>query len=392
MLSLPNDCILLDGPACVGNLSVSPNRLFCPRSIVPFWREIWLERVEPARDPTPSSASSRPSTTASPIFASASRASSRRLTPTGTTRSSTIAAPDRTREIAEEYAARDPRIRVHNNDEFVSCEANHNIAVRQISPESKYCKIVAADDWLFPECLARMVELADANPTVGIVSSYGLRDRGKAVHPPGFPIPILSCPGVKSAATRSWAAPISLASPPRCLYRADLTRIRHAFFNESHIQADTESCYEFLRDNDFGFIHQILYLHSHAERLHDRVRRRTEHIPSGEDRPSSEVRSRISQPGRSAERSARAYPRNVLFFSRVDLSFDVGDGTSGHFTRSASGRWATPYDTRALSGSSAFIFSISSSIQNALSKPSGDTAPACFTRGGRGEWQKRLSA
>jgi hypothetical protein len=46
MLSLPNDCILLDGPACVGNLSVSPNRLFCPRSIVPFWREIWLERVE----------------------------------------------------------------------------------------------------------------------------------------------------------------------------------------------------------------------------------------------------------------------------------------------------------------------------------------------------------
>jgi hypothetical protein len=46
MLSLHNDCIVLEGPACVGDLSVAPNRLFCPRNIVPFWREIWLERVE----------------------------------------------------------------------------------------------------------------------------------------------------------------------------------------------------------------------------------------------------------------------------------------------------------------------------------------------------------
>lgn len=46
MLSLPNDCIILEGATCVGDLSVYPNRLFCPRSIYPFWREIWLERVE----------------------------------------------------------------------------------------------------------------------------------------------------------------------------------------------------------------------------------------------------------------------------------------------------------------------------------------------------------
>jgi hypothetical protein len=45
MLSLSNDCIILEGATCVGDLSVGPNRLFCPRSIYPFWREIWLERV-----------------------------------------------------------------------------------------------------------------------------------------------------------------------------------------------------------------------------------------------------------------------------------------------------------------------------------------------------------
>jgi hypothetical protein len=37
------DCIILDGVTCQGCLS--RNRLFCPRSIYPYWREIWLERV-----------------------------------------------------------------------------------------------------------------------------------------------------------------------------------------------------------------------------------------------------------------------------------------------------------------------------------------------------------
>lgn len=44
MIRLPNDCIILEGVVCVGDLS--RNRLFCPRAIYPYWREIWLERVE----------------------------------------------------------------------------------------------------------------------------------------------------------------------------------------------------------------------------------------------------------------------------------------------------------------------------------------------------------
>src|ERR1035437_3708414 len=83
---------------------------------------------------------------------------------------------DGTLQIAERYAAKDPRIRVHNNQNFLQVVANHNHALRQISPTSKYCKLVFADDWLFPECLERMVALAEAHPPVGIVSSYGLRD------------------------------------------------------------------------------------------------------------------------------------------------------------------------------------------------------------------------
>ena len=44
MMHFSNPCIVLDGVACSGNLS--SERMFCPRAIYPYWREIWLERAE----------------------------------------------------------------------------------------------------------------------------------------------------------------------------------------------------------------------------------------------------------------------------------------------------------------------------------------------------------
>ena len=43
LLKLPNDCVILDGVFCCAEFS--EDRLFCPRELPPFWREIWLERV-----------------------------------------------------------------------------------------------------------------------------------------------------------------------------------------------------------------------------------------------------------------------------------------------------------------------------------------------------------
>src|SRR6187455_2885933 len=83
---------------------------------------------------------------------------------------------DNTLAIAEEYARQDPRIRVVTNDKFVRAMENYNIAVRQLSPESRYCKVVAADDWVFPQCLELMVALGEENPSVAIIGSYGLRE------------------------------------------------------------------------------------------------------------------------------------------------------------------------------------------------------------------------
>jgi hypothetical protein len=43
MITLPNPCVILDGVVCTGHNSV--DRMFCPRAIYPYWREVWLKRV-----------------------------------------------------------------------------------------------------------------------------------------------------------------------------------------------------------------------------------------------------------------------------------------------------------------------------------------------------------
>jgi hypothetical protein len=44
MVTIPNPCLILDGVTCSGHRS--SDRMFCPRSIYPYWREIWLERAD----------------------------------------------------------------------------------------------------------------------------------------------------------------------------------------------------------------------------------------------------------------------------------------------------------------------------------------------------------
>src|SRR5271165_507440 len=73
---------------------------------------------------------------------------------------------DGSEEIARQYAARDRRIRVITNQTFLRAVPNHNLASRQISADSKYCKIVFADDWISPECVEAIVAVAEKNPSV----------------------------------------------------------------------------------------------------------------------------------------------------------------------------------------------------------------------------------
>jgi hypothetical protein len=51
MQTIANPCIILDGVVCKARYSEC--RLFCPRSIYPYWREIWLERPHESPDTAP---------------------------------------------------------------------------------------------------------------------------------------------------------------------------------------------------------------------------------------------------------------------------------------------------------------------------------------------------
>lgn len=44
MMRMPADCIVLENVICSG--CYSQYRLFCPRAIYPYWREIWLRRAD----------------------------------------------------------------------------------------------------------------------------------------------------------------------------------------------------------------------------------------------------------------------------------------------------------------------------------------------------------
>jgi glycosyltransferase involved in cell wall biosynthesis len=163
---------------------------------------------------------------------------------------------DGTSEIAQEYAARDARIRVHRNTTFVRAIANYNNAIRQVSPDSTYTKVVAADDWLFPECLERMVEFAERHPNVGIVGAYQLCGTGVAWDGLVYPTSVVR--GVDACRTELLGGPHVFGTPTTVLYRSSIVSSREAFYNEANIHADTEACVEFLEHHDFGFIHQIL--------------------------------------------------------------------------------------------------------------------------------------
>lgn len=163
---------------------------------------------------------------------------------------------DRSLEIARRYSSNDRRIRVVENKEFLKAVPNHNAALRLISSVSKYCKLVFADDSIFPECLERMVALAEANPTVGMVGAYGL-EGGRVVWT-GLSDSETIVAGREMCRRLFIGGLYVFGTATSLLYRADLVRSHDPFYNEKNVHADMEVCIVFLSDCDFGFVHEVL--------------------------------------------------------------------------------------------------------------------------------------
>lgn len=200
------------------------------------------------------------------------------------------ASSDETSKIANYYARKDSRIRVECNETTIPVIANHNKAFGLISTQSKYCKVVSADDYIFPMCIEKMVAVAERNTTAGIVGSY--QASGTVIKWQGFPFgqelmrgrdvcrqQLLQeqvfvereIPRHGSFLERFTGEPhivrqpiLGFGTPTSLLYRSELVRQPNFYPNPSP-HSDTSACLASLKDWDFGFVHEILSY----ERTHD---------------------------------------------------------------------------------------------------------------------------
>jgi glycosyltransferase involved in cell wall biosynthesis len=166
---------------------------------------------------------------------------------------------DNTLQIMHEYARRDSRIRVYDNNEFLDVMVNHNHAMSFMSPESAYCKCVSADDWIFPDCLRQMVEFGVEHPNVGVICAYSIE--GSRILFEGLDYHTSVVNGREICREKLLdRQPYVFGAPTSLLYRADLIRSAAEFFPwaKGNAHADTSAVFQALQHSDFGFVHQVL--------------------------------------------------------------------------------------------------------------------------------------
>jgi glycosyltransferase involved in cell wall biosynthesis len=122
---------------------------------------------------------------------------------------------DRTVEIANRYAARDSRIRVHVNERNLGDYPNRNHAATLATGE--FLKYHDSDDLMYPHCLGVMVPLLIAHPQASFALAPGAREW------PGGPCPMLLIPRL-SYQREFFGIGMFQMGPSCALFRAEVFR------------------------------------------------------------------------------------------------------------------------------------------------------------------------
>lgn len=175
---------------------------------------------------------------------------------------------DRTLEIATKYAEKDSRFRVYSNDVFLKMVSNWNLACSKRSENTKYLRVVGADDWLFPESIEKMVDVMEKNPSVGVCSSYRLNDR--RVDMDGLNIWDGNLYNGKEILYRQLTRTLDVSgSNSTVMYAIEhMKKIPRypVVYDETTYHEDTELVYELMNLSDVGFVFQVLsYTRRHAK-------------------------------------------------------------------------------------------------------------------------------
>jgi hypothetical protein len=112
-----------------------------------------------------------------------------------------------------------------------------------------------------------MVRVAEENASVGLVGGFTMDGRCVLTTSPAFrkatwkgPLhPTYLVPGREMCRTELLGnGGYVLGTMTSLLLRSDLIRKRPLFFNQPHLHADHEACFEVLKESDFGFCQQVL--------------------------------------------------------------------------------------------------------------------------------------
>ena len=158
--------------------------------------------------------------------------------------------------IAKRLAALDARIRYVRFSEHLPQGENYNRALRQISSGARYCKIVQADDFLFPPCLEEMVKLAQLHPTAGVIGAA--REVGDQLDPQDWETVAMFCSGKEICQATLRGEVYAFGSPTSVMYRADLVQARDEFFRRNAFFDDTDVVFDLLKESDFAFCRHVL--------------------------------------------------------------------------------------------------------------------------------------
>jgi glycosyltransferase involved in cell wall biosynthesis len=170
---------------------------------------------------------------------------------------------DRTLEIAQEFASRDPRIRVQSNLELLNVVDSHNKGFSLASGDNDYIKVVGADDWLFPNCLTELVRVAEEHPTVGMVTSYVLV--GSRIGWDGLRFPSTFVEGRDICRLRLLDRILVFGGPSASLLRTSVVKNQQPFYTVGNYHGDNEAYLRLLQHHDFGFVHQVLSYNRRGE-------------------------------------------------------------------------------------------------------------------------------
>jgi glycosyltransferase involved in cell wall biosynthesis len=169
---------------------------------------------------------------------------------------------DSSPEIISRFQKQNKRISTYTTPRFLSAVENWNYCLTKVSPQAKYIKYVHADDFIFPECIEKMVEIGESNPHVAVVSSYKLENtpntlKAYSISNTGLNYNRQVFEG-KDIIRKALFSQFYFGSPTSLLYRKSAIKTDAFYDTAIPFHADDDACYKLLLDHDFGFVHQVL--------------------------------------------------------------------------------------------------------------------------------------